>query len=345
MKVKKRILADLDGVYVVNSIVLDGQLHFLAATEKRGKCLLFRPDEWEASAIWDGPGGCMSVVAVPGRQKSIMAIQGFFPIFQSEGAGIVYGHTQGRSTDIWDVNRVIDLPFVHRIEIVCPGGKPYVIAATVCSSKDFQDDWSKPGAVYISAIPEDPSGEWKVKPILEDVRKNHGMHLNSLNGNESVFISGQEGLYQILIPCEPEGKWQVNHLIDHEISDIYLGDIDGDGMDEIVAIEPFHGNKLVIYKYLKEQWIAVHKTDLSFGHVVWVGDIQGKPGIIAGDRDNNKELVLLRPKSNNLNAMERLVIDKAIGPTQIAVIKRDGLDLILSANNGIGQVALYEISS
>ena len=68
MKVEKRILANLDGVYVVNSINLDGRLHLLAATEKMGKCLLFRPDDWQASAIWDSPGGCMSVVAVPGRQ-------------------------------------------------------------------------------------------------------------------------------------------------------------------------------------------------------------------------------------------------------------------------------------
>ena len=98
MKVKKNILADLDGVYVVNSIVLDGRLHFLAATEKKGKCLLFHPDKWEASVLWDAPGGCMSVVAVPGRQKTIMAIQGFFPIFQSEGAGIVYGYAQGETT-------------------------------------------------------------------------------------------------------------------------------------------------------------------------------------------------------------------------------------------------------
>ena len=344
MKVKKRILANLDGVYVVNSIVLDGQLYFLAATEKRGKCLLFQPDEWKASVLWDTPGGCMSIVAVPGRQKTIMAIQGFLPIFQSESAGIVYGHARGKATSVWDVNRVIDLPFVHRIEIVCPAGQPHVIAATVCNSKEFQDDWSKPGAVYISRIPEDPSAKWTVEPILENVRKNHGMHLNSLNGVDSVFISGQEGLYQILVPSEPQDKWQVNHLIDHEISDIYLGDIDADGIDEIVTIEPFHGNKLVIYKYLKERWISVYQTDLSFGHVVWIGNIQGRPAIIAGNRDNDKELVLLRPKSNNLNEMERLVIDKAIGPTQIAVIKRDGLDLILSANNGIGQVALYEIS-
>ena len=41
MKVKKHILADLDGVYVVNTIVLDGQLHFLAATVKGANACFF----------------------------------------------------------------------------------------------------------------------------------------------------------------------------------------------------------------------------------------------------------------------------------------------------------------
>ena len=344
MKIEKRVLAELDGVYTVNNINLDGQLHLLAATEKSGKCLLFHPDDWKPSVLWDAPGGCMSVVAVPGREKTIMAIQEFYPIFQSESAGIVYGCAQRESTDIWQVSRVINLPFVHRIEIVCAGGVPHVIAATVCESKDFQDDWSKPGAVYISRIPEDPWDKWTVKPILENIRINHGMHINTLNGDESVFISGEEGLYQILIPCEPEGKWQINHLIDRKISDLYLSDIDGDGVDEILTIEPFHGNNLVVYKYLQRKWEAVYRTDLSFGHVIWAGDIQGRPAIIAGNREQDKELVLFRPKSNDLNEMNSFVIDKGIGPTQISVVKRDGRDLILSANNGIGEVALYEIS-
>jgi len=344
MKVNKKVLAKLESVYAVSPIELDKKVHFLAATEGHGACLLFTPPDWEMSYVWDGPGGTMGIVPFPGTIHAFLAIQKFFPNFQSEHAGIVYAEAEDNIRKPWNVHRVIDLPFVHRFDIIQVGAELFVIAATVCGGKAFPDDWSKPGAVYIGRIPNDSHDVWSIEPILEGLHKNHGMHVTNIGGERVVLIGAKEGLFKIKVPENPRSSWQYKCLIDHEISDIYVSDVDEDGEVEIVTIEPFHGNELVIYKSSGGLWQPVYKTAIDFGHVVWGGEIPGKSGILVGNRGGEKALVRLYLEGYDLRTMDRLDIDKGVGPTQIAVIHEKGRDLIFSANHAVGEVALYEIS-
>lgn len=343
MNVKKQILAKLDKVYAVNSIQINARTHFLAASEGRGKCLIFSPPHWEASVVWDNPGGCMSLIPVPGREKTFVAIQEFLPIFQSEHAGIVYVEDK-LAAKPWFVTRVIDLPFVHRIEIVHIDSDPFLVAASLCSGKDFRDDWSHPGTVYAGVIPKNPFDKWSLEPIFKDISKNHGIHVTTINKKPVVMVSGKEGLFVLQVPEKPGSRWQYKRLLKHEISDIYSYDIDGDDMLEIMTIEPFHGNRLVIYKYTSQGCQPVFETSMDFGHVVWAGKLLGKTVVLGGCRGGSKELFLLHPKTSDLRTMSREIIDSNIGPTQIAVVHEQNRDLIVSANHGSDEVVLYELT-
>lgn len=172
MNVQKHILANLDKVYAVNTIKIGNRIHFLAATEEHGKCLIFSPPDWEVSTAWNGPGGCMSLVPVSGRQAAFLAIQEFFPIFKSEHAGIVYA--EKTTSEPWRITRVLDLPFVHRIGVVQVESTPFLLAATLCSGKSSKEDRPQPGAVYAGSIPENPSDTWSLQPILEGISKTMG---------------------------------------------------------------------------------------------------------------------------------------------------------------------------
>lgn len=344
MNITKRKLAQLEMVYSVCPVQIGGKTHFLAATESHGKCLLFSPPDWKTSVVWDGPGGSMQLVPFPGRERGFLAIQGFFPIFQSQHAAVVHAEAGNVLTKPWQVRRVLELPFVHRLGIVMVDSLPYIIAATLCGGKDFQDDWSKPGAVYAGVVPEDPSGKWSIQPVLQGVSKNHGMHVTNIDGRAVILITGQEGVFSIYIPREPGEEWRHERLIDYEVSDIYTADIDGDGVLEIIDIEPFHGDRLVIYKRLSGSWKAVFEMSINFGHVVWAGNILGKPAILVGSRGGAKELSLLCPKTNGSFIMEPQVLDEHVGPTQVAVVSKQDCDLILSANHNMGEVVLYEVN-
>ena len=344
MNVEKQVLAKLDKVYVVSLMQINGRGHFLAATEEYGKCLIFSPPHWEVSVVWNDPGGCMSLIPVPGRKKAFVGIQEFFPIFQCEHAGIVYAEAGEVITEPWQVTRVVDLPFVHRIEIVPVGSTPFLVAGSLCGGKTFQDDWSQPGTVYAGPIPESPSDKWSLEPILKGISKNHGMHVAIMDNKTVVMVSGKEGLFMLEVPEKPGLQWQYKRLLEHEVSDIYSYDIDGDGIPEIVTIEPFHGHRLAIYKCMFKHWQPVFETSMDFGHVVWAGEILGQPVILGGCREGSKELFLLRPKTRDLRAMSREILDSDVGPTQIAVVHKRDSDLILSANHESNEVVLYELT-
>lgn len=344
MNVKKQILAKLDKVYAVSPIQINGLTCFLAATEERGKCLLFSPPHWKGSVAWECPGGCVSLIPIPRREKAFVAIQEFFPIFQSEQAGIVYVEGGETIAEPWCVTRVIDLPFVHRIGIVPVGSIPFIVAASLCGGKAFQDDWSQPGAVYAGPIPDDPSDKWSLEPILEGISKNHGMHMTVVDGKSVVMVSGKEGLFMLQVPEKPGLQWQYEQLLEHEVSDIYSYDIDGDGIPEIMAIEPFHGNRIVIHKRMFKDWQPVFEKSIDFGHVIWAGEILGETAVLGGCRGDSKELFLLRPKTSDLKTMSQEILDSNVGPTQIAVVHKRDYDLVVSANHGSNEVALYELT-
>ena len=67
--------------------------------------------------------------------------------------------------------------------------------------------------------------------------------------------------------------------------------------------------------------------------------------VIDSSGGGGKELMWLCPEGRNLRTINRIDIDKGVGPTQIAVIHKKEGDLIFSANHGVGEVAFYEIKS
>ena len=76
-----------------------------------------------------------------------------------------------------------------------------------------------------------------------------------------------------------------------------------------------------------------------------MGNILSEPAIVAGSRGGKKELVLLRPRSDKVQLwLDPIILDRGVGPTQIAVVSSLDGGLILSANHGVNEVALYEIA-
>ena len=51
--------------------------------------------------------------------------------------------------------------------------------------------------------------------------------------------------------------------------------------NEMITIEPFHGNTLNIYKRTGDQWEQRYSDSLSFGHGLSSGVFNGKPVIVA----------------------------------------------------------------
>jgi hypothetical protein len=345
VKIVKKVLATLDDVYSVARIEIGGRTHLISASEGKDACLLFSPPTWGATRIWDGPSGTMTVVPYPHREKAILAIQRFFPPLKGEKAGIVYSEATGKVSDPWSVRWLVDLPFVHRIGVLRDGSESFLIAGTICGGKAFLEDWSQPGAVYACPVPKDPSSRWPLEPILEGIRQNHGLRITRRAGRPIVLIGAQEGLYEITRSSSK--AWAVERILECAVSDADVIDIDDDGEDELITIEPFHGDWVRIYKQTQKKWQSIYESGIHFGHVAWGGRLRGQPGMLISSRRGGGELTWFSwdPKGGtSLSSMQKIDIDRGGQAAQVDVIQGRDMDLILATNSGLKEVALYEIT-
>lgn len=341
MQFRKQMLSEAAQGYCITSLSILGQDRIIAAPEAAGPTLVFTAPNWTCSVLATEPGGCMGFAMVPGRPDALFMITRFYPIFKSEQAGVhLYQASDGLNTP-WAGQRIIDLPFVHRISVVGNGMDNYLVAASVCEGKDFQDDWSKPGAVYAAKIQDDLAGPWKLVPILEGIHQNHGMQVRSFQGKPCVYVAATEGVFRLAVPASGQSEWQVTQLLDHKVSELYLADLDGDGQDEMAVIEPFHGNTMSVYKNVNNTWQKIYSAALAFGHGLWAGTFGESQVVFAGNRSGDANLACFRVTSSDPFAMEASVVDEGSGTTNLDVIQTKQGSALIASNPGHGEYAIY----
>ena len=245
MKIEKKFLTELHRCYATSSTVIDGDRKILIATEGEGPCFMYEGDDFNQSTVWDGPGGTMSIIQVPGKNGDFLAVQRFFPTFQSEDAEIVWGkYVDGK----WEIKTLFKLPYLHRFDILEANGKLYFLGAVLCNSKEFKDDWSDPGKIYVGEIKEDLNEPIELKVIKEGLTKNHGYCRAEHHGKMVGLVTSEEGIFRVTPPQQDGEEWLVEKIMDRATSDVAVVDIDGDGEDELVTIESFHGKHFRINK-------------------------------------------------------------------------------------------------
>jgi hypothetical protein len=344
MKYDKRFLTEIYRCYAASSTVVDGRTKILLATEGEGCCYSYSLEDYRQSTVWDGPGGTMSMVQVPGKNGDFLAVQNFFPTFQSEKATIVWAKPE--KDDRWTVKTILDLPYVHRFDILTANGVNYFLGSVLCNSKVFKDDWSDPGKVYAGVLPEDLSQPIELKVIKEGLTKNHGYCRIMWNGKMAGIVTSEEGAFVLTPPQNSEDNWTIEQILDRPISDIAVIDIDEDGEDELVTIEPFHGNRFLINKKICGEYKEIYSypKKIDFGHVAWGGKLRGIPSIIGGYRREEKELFVIQCTDKEKLTFKTEVIDSKIGPSNVSVINGEDKDIIISANREIGEAALYFVT-
>ena len=344
MLFEKHQLTEADEGYAIAVWPVLGRQRIVAASENQGVAYAFAAPDYKPVLLCEGPSGSMGFSPVPGRDDALFMITGFYPIFRSEAAGInLIRATSGLETP-WATRRIVDLPFVHRIATVQTADGPVILAATVCGGKDYQDDWSRPGTVYSIRIPADLGGEWEPRPVLEGIVRNHGMSPGLRRGKPCVFISGAEGLFALYPPERPGASWETETLIQTEISEIAAADLDGDGEEELIAIEPFHGDRLVVYKG-RDEYRQVAEAPLSFGHGLWAGTLAGRAAAVVGNRSGSMNLVCFEAAGGDSFSLRESVIDEGSGSANTAVIRTPAGDQIVTSNPVLGEYARYGVNA
>lgn len=346
--VEKTVVGELEKCYSLAMLHYQGKDHFLCAAEKVNNCYLISLDGKIEETVWEGPGGVMTMVQVPGTDGQFLATRKFYSPNDSKEASIVIVTPKGKND--WEVRTLCDLPFVHRFDILQSGGKNYLIACALKSDYEYRDDWRFPGKVFVAELPEDLSSyddehQLKLTVLKDNLLKNHGYYRHvEPDGSTSSVVSTDNGVFHIYPPKQPGGEWSVETLTTDAASDGLLLDLNGDGEEELCTIAPFHGDTIHIYqkKNGKYELDYTYPEKLEFLHAIFGGTICGKPTWILGNRKGDRLLLAFTYEEGKGYTAQEL--DRGRGAANVMHYVYEGKDIIIGANRETNEIARYELT-
>ena len=340
MKVEKKKLAELTLCYCVAPLTYQGKRHLLVASEKQHPCLLFDERGELVDKVWDGPGGTMTIVQAPGLDGTFLATHRFYSPNNNKAATIVLcRHAEGE----WKVQTLLELPGVHRFDVLERNGRHWLLACTIKSDYEYKDDWRFPGKVWAALLPEKLLGlpedfRLEAKPIREGLTKNHGYSRDDGTG----IVTADEGVFRFTPPETADGDWTVEQLLDEPTSDALLLDLDGDGENELLTLSPFHGDTLRVFKRTGAAYEKVfeYEKKIAFAHAICKAAYDGRAVAILGHRKEDRDLLCVRYADG---AYRVDVLDHDVGPANALSYELDGKTTVLAANRETNEIALYTL--
>lgn len=340
MKIEKRTLDEIRRCYCASNITMNNENHILFASEDPGVlCEMFSGKDFEKKeTIWTEAGGCMSIIPIPGKEGEFLAVQEFYLKVSPSLSKIVWGKYGENGFEIKDV---LHMPYIHRFDIYQKNGVNYFIGATIATTKESKDDWSVPGRIYVGELPEDLNEGIEVEVLADGLYRNHG-YWRDVENNCGYFGSDQ-GIVKVTPPAKHGGQWSMELVLQGTIGEIATIDIDGDGEQEIMTIEPFHGTEIKIYKKLDGQYTQVYQyeNEIDFAHTLVGGTLRGVPTFLAGVRRKDAELFYVQFIDGKFVTT---VVDKGVGPANLCLVNEENRDLIVAANHTKNEAAVYVVT-
>lgn len=347
MKITKKVLSHLEKNYALAPLRYQGKDHFLVASELEERCLLFDLEGNLEDVVWEKPGGVMSMVQVPGTDGQFLATLKFYGFNNAGAANISIITPRGKGD--WEIRTLVDLPFIHRIDIVERGSVRYLVACALKSGHEYDDDWRFPGKVFVAELPEDLSGfdqdhQLELTVLREGLQKNHGYYMVEEGGVPTCIICAENGIFRFVPPAQRGGEWTIETLVQDPASDAVLVDFDGDGARELGVIAPFHGNKVRIYKRRqgKFEQIYEYERDLPFCHAFYGGDLCGRPALVVGHRSGDRDFLAFTYDAD-ADTYRPEWIDRGRGPANTLHYIYRGKDVLIATNRETDEVALYQL--
>ena len=267
----------------------------LCAAQGNAGCIGFDArDGSGVEQVWGEPGGTMSLVPLNGEEE-FLATNGFYTGFVAEHSTIV--HVKRNGDGGFDCETVVELPYLHRFRVMEAAGETWIIGTTLCDAKDFKDDWSRPGRIYVGKYV--PGQAFAFRKIGPAIFKNHGMYVGPFaNKGQVAIVTGVEGAFVVEPPERAGGEWSIRPLLGGEISELQPYDIDGDGEEELIVIEKFHGDRLAVYKKRGDSYESIYSYPVAWGHALWCGEVFGVRSLLIGYVSANAALMLLQRRND-----------------------------------------------
>lgn len=342
------LAADLNGDERPDIVALGAQMPELVWYENPG---------WERRVLASGAPAMINMDAADTDGDGVPEIALAYGFGASPGAsaGNIAILRQGDDpAEPWTLTEIDAVPTSHRIrfgDIDGDGGTVLVNAPILHGEADGFADADRLPTPLVYYRP----GSWERRSItVQNEGVVHGLMLwdGDGDGQDAVVTAGRLGVHAHRL--DADGNWLRAQLSTGEpgpypdggSSDLASGRLAGEPF--FAAIEPFHGNQVVVYRQDDGAWNRrVIDTELVNGHSLLVADLSGDGNgeIVAAGTRGPKNLYLYRFTGSAGGNWERRVIDDAIAANSCdaADFNSDGrTDLVCIDNTAPFSVKWYE---
>ncbi len=356
-------VADVDG---------DGKPDVLLADKKQ---FVWYRNPGKRGAAWDKfvlaenltekDNVCIAARDLDGDGKCEIAVGGEWNPGDTVGSGAVfYLIPPADRTQKWEAVKFPSVePTTHRMKWVRRGDSRFDLVVVPLHGRGNKNGEGAGVKVIAYQMPQNPRDEWKSEVLSDDMHATHNFHVMPDPGKqplEAILIGGREGM----AAGGAQAKLgEFRHEIDHRkyspalkgMGELRWGSL-SPGKFFVAAIEPMHGNELVLYVETDPPVQApasprtVLDSTLDDGHALACGDVLGlgRDQIVVGWRAMQKPgakvgIKMFVPDETGEKWTPHLIDDNTMACEDLVLADLDGdgkLDIV-AAGRATKNVKIY----
>jgi aldos-2-ulose dehydratase/isomerase family protein/VCBS repeat protein/FG-GAP repeat protein len=351
---KKRVLADdLTGGYQVVACDVngDGKLDLIALASQMTDLVWFENPSWERHVLATDLPHMINLACWNQRPQAppTIAVAYEFSMHPEKSAGTVaLLAPDGDTRRPWKATKIDRLPTSHRLRWAnVDGSGSRVLVNTPLAAANARAPEYRGHVPLVYYHP----GEWKRRLIgYAEQGVVHGIFVTDWkhDGRDAILIGSFLGIH--LYRFEPDGKWSRSEIARGSpkawpksgTSDVAVGLLGKERF--LAAIEPWHGNEVVVYRDSGGSWKReVIDDSLNDAHTLETVDLDGdgRDEIVAGFRGKPYGVYIYRLQGAKWN---REILDQgsvSAAGCVVADLDRDGKPEIVCIGQATHNLALW----
>jgi hypothetical protein len=352
---EKTIATGLKGGYQVVAADLngDGRPDLVALASNMPELVWYENPGWRRHVIAGGLSRMINLVVLEQDSRPVIVLAAGFSNEAKQSPGVVSVlEPRGDRREAWNIREIDRLPTSHRLRLadIDGSGRKVVVNAPLTGAATSGPDYrGHTPLVYYRP------GDWR-RQLIGDENEGvmHGIHVTDwdVDGREEILTASFVGIH--LYKLGNNGSWTRTEIARGDpapwpkcgASDVSVGRLGNTRF--LCAIEPWHGNKVVVYLQEQAAWIP-HVIDDSYvdGHTVHSVDLDGdgRDEIVAGHRGAGGGLYLYAAADSEGKRWERFTLDRggvSAASCAIADFNGDGRPDIACIGSASANLKIYE---